>query len=438
MNNYLFFDSASTTKCCEAATELLLKYANEDYGNPASNHFLGQKAARAIRDARQFFAGTFRVKPEQVIFTGSGTEANNLALQGIAHSFLKKNRDNQTLIPLFLCTAIEHPAVRKTVLSLSDFGFETEILPVDPSGQISKESLDALLTSSDVSFTSPDLRFESEPPFSKKNFSSPTNLAVVSIQQVNNILGTQLPVETLATTLKKKFPKLIFHTDAVQAFGKVPCPRSGSAVDLVSLSAHKIGGPKGVGALIVLNPSLLQRIRPLIFGGGQENGMRSGTQNAGLIAGFHVAAKSRLESQKTYHESAELVRQHFKESLIQKGLFNEAHPLESKIHWNSPANALPHIVSLSLPGYPAAPLAKLLEERRCLVSVGSACHSRKPEPDPVLSAIGLPLSHQTSAIRISFSPENTIQESEILAQALDESIQLMDHLLGKKKERKNP
>ncbi|MCM2323537.1 MAG: aminotransferase class V-fold PLP-dependent enzyme, partial [Oligoflexia bacterium] len=275
---FRFFDSASTTRCCEAAVQAFRQFAVDEFGNPSSAHAPGQRASRAIREARQFFAETFRVEPDQVVFTGSGTEADNLALSGVALKWLE-NPDR----PAFrvLASATDHPAVRKTALSLASFGAEARLLPVDRAGQLRREEFLELLTPS---------------------------CALCSVQQVNNITGAVLPVEELAALAKERVPGLIFHTDAVQAFGKLRHPSAPSAVDLVSLSAHKISGPKGVGALIVLNRSLLKpaRLRPLLWGGDQEMGWRSGTPNPGLIAGFHAAARlalSELERNRAHAES---------------------------------------------------------------------------------------------------------------------------------------
>ena len=406
MKKYLFFDNASTTKCCKAAADLLLRYADQDYGNPSSSHAFGQQAARAIREARVFFAETFKISPEQVIFTGSGSEADNLAVYGVAmEALVQYNAQHKRLggpAPRVITTTIEHPAVRKTVLSLTALGIDAQLVPVDSQGQVDRAKLLELLTPATV---------------------------LVSIQRVNNIVGALLPVEELAKLCKDRVPGLTFHTDAVQAFGKVEIPSFPSAVDLISVSAHKLHGPKGIGAMIVLNKKLLQNgIRPLIWGGEQEGGFRSGTQSAGLIAGFHAAAAQSLKDREAFLERCGTLQRHLETQLRKKGLLEDSS--KSRIRWNSPTGAVPYIVSLSVPGYPSGPLAKLLEERGCLVSTGSACASQKMEPDPVLSAMGLPQPIHSSAIRISFSSSIRKEDVDTLVQALDESIQLMAQLLG--------
>lgn len=416
MKNYLFFDNAATTRCCDSAARLLHRFAIEDFGNPSSSHAYGQKASRAITEARQFFAQTFKVKPAQVIFTGGGTEADNLAVYGVALQAIvaANQKSSQTgkpaARPRVLASAIEHPAVRKTVESLSEMGIDAQLIPVTADAQVQMEALEKLLTPETV---------------------------LVSIQQVNNIVGSVLPVKEIARRCKELLPNVIFHTDSVQAFGKVDHPTSGCAVDLVSISGHKVHGPKGVGALIVLNENLLKAgIRPLIWGGEQEGGLRSGTQNAGLIAGFHAAAQETLSQRAGVESHVKKLQSYFKEMLLGRGLIH-ADPSRSLLRWNSPSQAVPHIVNLSLmqvaPGksaavFPAGLLAQMLEERGCLVSTGSACSSKKKMPDAVLQAMGLPAEACGSALRISFASSNQIADVDTLIAALDESLKAMNSL----------
>ena len=408
MSNYLFFDNASTTRCCNAAVEAVKHFAEEDFGNPSSSHVLGKRSAKAIHQARDFFAKTFEVSPAQVIFTGSGSESDNLAIYGIAMQALaNRHATGSPATPRVLVSSIEHPAVRKTALSLTSLGFEVELIPVDSQGQIDREAFLKLLTPQTV---------------------------LVSIQRVNNIIGSLLPVEELAQLAKKRVPSVVFHTDAVQAFGRVDVPKSPSAVDLLSISAHKVEGPKGVGALIVLNPQLIKEgLRPVIWGGDQEGGFRSGTQNAGLISGFHLAAKETLERRESYTPYIQKLRDQLKTLLNEHGLLAGPKNVSGPVVWNSPVDELagvPYIVNISLPGLPAGLIANMLEERHCVVSTGSACSSNKAAPDPVLTAIGLPTAFRSSAIRISFSCQNQPKDVEQLAHALKESIEQLTNMLS--------
>jgi cysteine desulfurase len=399
---YSFFDNAATTRCCDSAAALVHKFGTEAFGNPSSSHALGQQASKAIREARLFFADQFRVDPEQVIFTGSGSEADNLAIYGIAMDAFVKRKGAPIRV---VTSAIEHAAVRKTAQSLAAFGIDAQSAPVNEQGQVDGARFLELLTPDTV---------------------------LASIMQVSNIVGSILPVEELARQAKAKVPDLVFHADCVQSFGKVELPKHPSAVDLVSISAHKIHGPKGVGALIVLNKKLLkQGLRPLIWGGEQEGGFRSGTQNAGLIAGFHAAAVETVAGQAAAHARVTELRASFRGKLLARGLLAASGSAPGPLRWNSPNEAcVPHVINLSAPGYPPSSLAKLLEERGCLVSTGSACSSAKMEPDYVLAAMGLPATVHSSAIRVSFSAENSEEEIEQLARSLDEALDVMAKLLG--------
>lgn len=396
---YLFFDSASTTKCSREAAELVMRFTTEDYGNPSSSHAYGQKSSQAIREARVFFATVFGVNPDQIIFTGSGSEADNLALYGVCLARPASVARGASQCHL-LVSSIEHPAVRNTALSLKDLGVDVEFLPSGPDARVRKQ----------------DLLDRIRP-----------ETTLISIQHVNNIVGTVTDVEALATAAKAKNPHVVFHTDSVQAFGKVPLPKAPSAVDLVSISGHKVHGPKGVGALIVLNRSLLKGgLRPLIWGGEQEGGFRSGTQNAGLIAGFHSAARDCIEEMETRCARVRTLQQRFRDALTQAGLLTPSGPG----HWNSPDEALPHIVSLSFPKYPTGPLSRLLEERGCLVSTGSACSSAKSEPDRVLQAMGFDAPRCESMLRISFDAELEPADVDTLVSCLKASVEQVQKLLG--------
>lgn len=391
-----FFDSASTTPCIPEAADLVRHFCADSYGHPSSTHALGQQSARAIREARLFFGEIFQVAPEQIIFTGGGTESDNLAIYGLTVPYLASKHSSSVGTPRALASATEHPAVKKTILSLKDIAVDSLLIPVNEQGQIETEKLCSRLNPSTF---------------------------LVSIHQANNITGAILPVEELAREVKKQVPGALFHTDAVQSFGKIRVPAAPSPVDLISISGHKVGGPKGIGALVVLNSKLLtsSRFRPMIWGGEQENGWRSGTQNAGLIAAFHYAAERTLRNMKASREHALLLQTRLKERL------SAASP---SVRWNSPESALPQIVSLSVPGFSAGPLARLLEERGFLVATGSACSSKKPEPDPTLTAMGLPEAVCTSSLRISFSRPNQAEHVDALVDALNDSISCMRRLGG--------
>ena len=225
MAKTLYFDYAATTPCCPEAGKKILEFSCECFGNPSSTHSFGAKVGRALKQARKFFADAFEVSADQVIFTGSGTESDNMAIMGVALGALAKGKTTKVIT-----TSVEHPAVKQCVESLTDFGIQVDFIPVGEDGALDEEALFEMLTE---------------------------DTSLVSIMRVNNIMGRVYPVEELAKKIKEKVPSCLVHSDCVQAFTKVDVPKGNSPVDLVSVSAHKIQGPKGVGALIVLNKSLL-------------------------------------------------------------------------------------------------------------------------------------------------------------------------------------
>jgi cysteine desulfurase len=391
MKSVLFFDNASTTRCCDAALDRLRAYSTELYANPSSQHSAGETANTAIRQARERFANIFNVEPDQIIFTGSGTEANNLALQGITFKRLL-NKSQQTGV---ISLAIEHPSVRNTALSLIDFKVPVTLLNTDTNGQITEQNL---LDKID-------------------NLTS-----LISIQAVNNVTGAILPIEKLAAECKKNREDIVFHSDAIQAFGRITLPRHPSSVDLISISAHKINGPKGIGALIVLNRSLLKELRPLIYGGGQEYGLRSGTPNVGLIAAFHAALEHTLEHRDIFEKHTNKLREQFLSKLGES----------KRVTINSPRGPLgiSNIINFSIPGHASGPFSRLLDEYGCIVATGSACDSRRNTADPVLTAMGFTHDIASSSLRISFSLENKIEDIDLLATAIHHAINRMDLLSG--------
>lgn len=393
--NQVYFDHASTSPCDNRVVEQVRYFNEVAFGNPSSAHSLGETASRAIHSARIFFANLFGVSPQQVLFTSGATEANNLAIQGIALSQLIRKPGPQKGRAVF--SGMEHVSVRKSMQSLQEFGFEVVSLPLTNRGKIEERSLKTL----------------AEPP-----------TFLMSLMTVNNITGGRVLIETLASQAKVIHPHLVFHTDAAQAFGKILLPRSPCAIDLLSISSNKMGGPKGVGALIVFNMDLIHnsRLRPLIWGGDQESGLRAGTPNTGLIAGFHLAAQLYLQDSEKSFQKVTRLRDTLKIQLETHGL------LGRQVLWNSPEDALPHIVSLSVPGFPPASLVRILDEMGFCLSTGSACRSKKVESDPVLKAMGLPDWVTQHALRLSFSPQNTEEEVIRFVDCLKSSLLTLDKL----------
>lgn len=364
----IYLDNSATTKPCQKTVEAINYTLTENWGNPSSTYSHGINALEIIDDARKTVASSIGAKSEEIFFTSSGTEANNLAIFGCANALKKKGKK-------IVSTSIEHPSVLEAFKKLSDDGFETVFLSPDENGCIKEE----------------DLRREID-----------KNTILVSIMLVNNEIGSIQPIEIASRIIKEKTSPALLHCDAVQGYGKLPIKVSTLGVDLLSASGHKIHASKGIGFLYKKSGV---NIHPVIYGGGQEKGLRSGTESVPLIAGLGAAVKDlpdlnkNLPAQQEFYDKA-------KEILTQ---------IEA-IKINSPQNALPYILNISIDGYKSEPMLNALALDNIFVSKGSAC--AKGHRSYVLSEIGLSNDRIDSAIRISFSKENTLEEIETLKNAI--------------------
>ncbi len=377
----IYFDNSATTKCSQGVMELMQKAFLADYGNPSSLHQKGMEAEHYIRKARGRIAKTLKVQEKELIFTSGGTEADNLAVLGAA---MANRRSGMHLIT----TRIEHPAVAAPMHFLEEQGFEVTWLDVDRQGRISLEQL-------------------------KESVRSDTIL--VSVMYVNNEIGTLEPVEEAARIVKEKHPGALFHTDAVQAYGKYQIYPGRMGIDLMTVSGHKIHGPKGVGFLYKKEKT---KLAPIVFGGGHQGGMRSGTENVPGIAGLGQAAMEAYEDFSQKQEHLMMLRNHFLQGL--EGV--------TWAHVNGSLNqeeAVCHIVSVSFDNVRSEVLLHALEERGIYVSAGSACSSNKPAVSETLKSIGLGQEHLKSTLRFSFSVYNTLEEVEICIRALKELVPVL-------------
>lgn len=390
-----YFDYAATTPCIESSAKALQRYSIEDFGNPSSTHPVGKTALAALVEARAFFGQIFRAPAENVIFTSNGTEANNLALQGVLlpRLFCKEQASH------LIVSTLEHPAIRNTALALKHWGLEVDFLKCAQTGFCENEVLRLIKPST----------------------------AMVSFMHVNNILGTLLPIEKWARAIKQIRSDIVIHADCAQSFSKVPHPTSESGIDLVSLSGHKIFAPKGVGALVVLNSRILKEkiLLPLLHGGGQEAGFRSGTQSPALIAAFYEAAKKAWGLREYHWAHLQKLNQQLRSGLERKNLLLEHTKNNSgRIRWNSPTNAVPYIINLSCVGILSQDMTQKLEKKGCFVSAGSACSSNKQTSgDPILRAYGFAPGTQNTSIRISLSPYQSEEEIEYLVNCLAQCLE---------------
>ncbi len=371
----IYLDNSATTKTAPEVNTAILDALTHCYGNPSSLHRLGMQAEKAFAAAKRAVAGLLGVTEGEVYITSGGTESSNLAILGVAEANRRRGKH-------IVCTGVEHPAVYETVKSLESRGYEVGFLGVDETGRISLEEFEALLR--------PD-----------------TVLACV--MHVNNETGAVMPVEKLKPIMKKKSPHALLFVDAVQSFGKIAVKPAKWGVDLLSASAHKIHGPKGVGALYVKKGT---RIVPVQFGGHQQGGLRSGTENVPGAAGFGIAAELAQQQMEARYARVRELNHRLREGILDKidnVVFNSG---------GKEGENLPYILNVSFLGIKAEILLHALESKGIYVSTGSACSSNAPAPSRTLLAMGKSKKEIEGAVRFSFSGDNTAEEVDYTIGAL--------------------
>lgn len=369
----IYLDNSATTKPCPEAVDAMVNALTTGWANPSALYGFGIEGAKALRTARAQTAAAMGAQPDRVFFTSGGTEADNWAVFSTAKRFGKKNRH-------IITTAIEHHAIEHPMKELEAQGYEVTYLAPDALGRITLDALKQALR--------PDT-------------------FLVSIMMVNNETGAVMPIAQMAKLVHRVCPDAVFHTDAVQGFLKVPFQAKTLGADLISVSSHKIHGPKGAGALYI-SPRL-RSLPPYLYGGGQESGLRSGTEAMPAIMGFAAAcaAGAKTLSQDIAHEAA--LRDH----LIQRVSAMEGVQING-------AHDAPHILSLSVPGVPTQNTLNLLQEDGICVSAGSAC--AKGHRSHVLTAMNVRPEVIDGAFRVSLCRYNTQQEIDLLADALERRV----------------
>lgn len=362
-----YFDNSATTQPTQGVIDAMTFVLTDNFGNPSSLHRVGDAANAKLEESRTTVAKALGCMPEEVFFTSGGTESNNIAVFGAAHAL--RRRGNR-----IVTSCVEHPSVLECMKRLEEEGFEVIYLPVDGLGRVSEESL-------------------------KESINDKTIL--VSLMLVNNEVGSVQPVKAAADAIKSAGAPALLHTDAVQAFGKLQVKPASLGVDLLTVSAHKVHGPKGQGALFVKKGT---RLVPYVLGGGQEGGLRSGTHGMPGIAGFAAAVS----------ELGDIKANASKVAGLKKLLLSELEAIDGLVI-NSPEE-FPFILNISIPGIPSEVLRNFLSESGVYVSTGSACS--KGHRSYVLTAMGLDTKVIDSALRISFSRFNTEEEVHYLAQCL--------------------
>ncbi len=364
----IYFDNSASTPLSPGVKAALLEEI-EYFANPSSLHRLGFEAEKRLNRARGEVAASLGALPEEIVFTGGGTEADNLAVFGAAEKMHRRGKK-------ILTTDSEHPAVESALKKLEERGFAVVRL----STRGGKLDLDEVAAAADES------------------------TVLAAVMHTNNETGAVYDVSALSQIVKKKNPEALVFSDGVQGYLKSPIDPKTMGVDLLSLSAHKVGGPKGVGALYIKKGLVLP---PLIHGGGQERGIRSGTENLPGIVSFGRAAREGREAFEENREKMARVRRAILEGLRGEG----------RVKANLPETPSCHILSLQVQGYPSEVLLHMLSEREVFVSSGSACSSKKGK-SPVLRAFGLSQKESDCTIRLSFSPFNTVEEGAAFVKIL--------------------
>jgi len=379
--NEIYLDNSATTKCYPEVATLMTKIMCEDYGNAASMHRKGVQAEKHIRYAREIIAGHLKTNEKEIIFTSGGTEANNLAIIGAATANKRAGRH-------LITTTIEHPAISRTMKYLEQEGFRVTYLPVDKNGVISISDLEQAINRETI---------------------------LVSIMHTNNEIGSIQPIAEVGALIKKKSPQIIFHVDAVQGFGKDQIYPQRLGIGLLTVSGHKIHGPKGVGFLYADEKI---KLNPISFGGNQQRGKRSGTENVPGIAGMAKAIEMQMPT-----ITEDVIRLHELKRHFVNGLTTIP-----QVTINSPTgpNSAPHIVNASFMGIKSEVLLHDLAEKNIYVSAGSACAANKINyQSATLKAIGLNNVMMESAIRFSFSHYTTKAEIDYTLQTLYDIIPML-------------
>lgn len=368
-----YFDNSATTRCFDSVTDIMVKAMKEAYGNPSSMHNKGVEAEGYVRYAKEIIAKSLKVTEKEIFFTSGGTESDNLALIGAA---MAQYRYGKHLIT----SMIEHPAVIQTMKYLETQGFTVTYLPVDENGRVRVRDVANAMTKDTI---------------------------LVSIMHTNNEIGSLQPVEEIGALIKSMNPRTLFHVDAVQGYGKVRIYPKKMNIDMLSVSGHKIHGPKGIGFLYV-NEKV--RLKPVIYGGGQQGGLRSGTENVPGIAGIGKAVEELFRDFEKDIDELYSIKQYFVDEITKiDGVY---------VNGLTGKDSAPHVVSVSVRGIRSEVLLHALEDKGIYISAGSACSSHKKESSATLKAIGVAKDLLDSTVRFSFSVFTTREEIDYAVKVL--------------------
>ncbi len=378
-----YLDNASTTRPFECVREIMKETMDACYGNPSSMHNKGFEAEKYVKKAKEMIASTLKVEEKEIVFTSGGTESNNMALIGGA---LANHRQGKHIIT----TKIEHASVHNPLIFLEGQGYEISYLSVDYNGFVDLEELERTIREDTI---------------------------LVSVMYVNNEIGTCEKIAKISTIVKAKNSKTLFHVDAIQGYGKYKIYPKKLGIDLLSISGHKLHGPKGIGVLYIRDKV---KVQPIIHGGGQQNNMRSGTENVPGIAGLGAAVERMYQDHSAKIEKLYTLKEHFIEEVrkIDGVTVNGVREIPVR-------ETAPHIVSVSFAGIRAEVLLHALEEKGIYVSSGSACASNHPQLSGTLQAIGVKKELLDATIRFSFSVTTTVEEINYALDVLKELLPVL-------------
>lgn len=381
----IYLDNSATTRPFNEVRDIMNKVMDIDFGNPSSMHNLGVASENYIKKSKEQIAKTLKCKESEILFTSGGTESDNMAIIGGCYA-------NARIGKHIITTSIEHPAILETCAFMEKQGYEVTYLPVGKDGRVRIEDLQSALRKDTV---------------------------LVSVMHVNNEIGSTMPLEEIGKVVKANNPATLFHVDSVQGYGKYRINPKKLQIDLMSVSGHKIHGPKGIGVLYIAEKT---KISPIIFGGGQQKAMRSGTENVPGIAGIGLAAEMLYKDFDEKIEKLYEIKEYFVSELLKienvsvNGLIGDDADIESI------KKTAPHIISASIKGIRAEVMLHTLEDRGIYVSSGSACATNKPSISATLKSIGLQSDLLDSTIRFSMSVETTREDIEETLSVLNEVI----------------
>ncbi len=373
----IYLDNSATTKPYREVNLAYLDINEICYANPSSLHSFGMRAEKEVKNAKQTLAEILSVQEKELYFTSGGTESNNIAILGYARANARRGKH-------IITTAVEHPATLETVKQLENEGFEVTSLGVDENGRIRMAEFDAALRGDTI---------------------------LVCMMYVNNEVGAIMPIEQLKPLMRQKSPQAALFVDAVQAFGKLQIKPEKLGIDMMSISGHKIHGPKGIGALYVKEKTL---IRPIVYGGHQQNNLRSGTENVAGIVSLAVAAKLAYSNLEKKQAKVKALR-----DMLKAGILTQI----EDVVINSDDACLENILNVSFLGVRSEILLHALESKDIYVSAGSACASNAPKPSPTLTAMGRNAKEIDSALRFSFCEFNTVHEIQQVLEVLKNEVE---------------